>query len=61
MRESLDVSIVDVLICRSPETRDSWESSDPAGTGGSGLRNVVELGFRGFDLSHKKMSQSAKT
>jgi hypothetical protein len=46
----------DVLICRSLETQDSWESSDPARTGGSGLRNVVELGFGGFDLRHKKMS-----
>jgi hypothetical protein len=32
-----------VLICQSHETRDSWDSSDPAGTGGSGLRNVAEL------------------
>jgi hypothetical protein len=57
----VDCRCVDVLICQSPETRDSWEPSDPAGTGGSGLRNVAELGFRGFDLSHKKMSRSAKS
>jgi hypothetical protein len=61
MHESIDVSIVDVLICRSHETRDLWEPFDLAGTGGSGLRNVAELGFGGFDLTHKKISRSEKS